>query len=269
MRKKLIFNADDYGWDADASTAILDLIESDKLKNVTVLANHCDAIALKKIAQHNAHISIGLHICLNEGSPLVKNTLSLQNPRGQFHTSEELFKKALLNKIKYEDILREIKAQYCLLKEYGIDVTHADSHQHIHQYPILSAMIMQALKDTAITRVRNCRPISIYDKRRVIVTAFCLLTQKRINLFTHPDVLVTDFTNTKINIEKRVPEILKRIASSNYKTIEWMCHPGIKNRTGSYLQREEEYTFLKQADWNILLKELPIELGQYKFLDLP
>jgi predicted glycoside hydrolase/deacetylase ChbG (UPF0249 family) len=266
MRKKLILNADDYGWDADASNAIIELIESDKLKNVTVLANHCNEVAFKKIGHYNSHISIGLHVCLNEGLPVSKNVFSLHHPTGNFYSSKELFIKAISNKIKYEDVLREIKAQYYLLKDSGIDVSHADSHQHIHQYPILSAMIVQALKEIGITRIRNCKPISIYDRRRIIITAFCLFTQSNINAFNHPDILVTDFTNTKINVGKSVPDILKKIASSNYETIEWMCHPGIKNRTGSYLQREEEYTFLKNADWDILLKKLPIELSQYKFL---
>ena len=160
-----------------------------------------------------------------------------------------LFVKSIRREIKYADVLHEITLQYNYLREYGITVSHADSHQHIHQYPFLGKLILKAFAEVGITKIRNCNPLSIYDKRRFIVKTFSLLTANNIRSFKYPDVLITDFTNTNISFEKRIPEILKSIATSNYKTVEWMCHPGLQDKHTSYLKRKAEYDFLKNADW--------------------
>lgn len=266
MSKNLILNADDFGWDNDATNAIIELIECGKIQNTTVLANHVHSYDLIRLKKYDTNISIGLHACINEGKSLNSIPSSLTDERCNFYSSKDLFVKSLRKKIKYADVLHEIKLQYNFLREHNITVTHADSHQHIHQYPVLSSMITQALSETGITKIRNCMPASIYDVRRVIVSAFCFLTQKNLLKFKHPDILITDFTNVSVSFKKRIPEILKTIAASNYQTIEWMCHPGMKDKSGSYLQRKAEYDFLKNADWQELLKEHSIKLSQYKDL---
>ncbi|WP_018341527.1 carbohydrate deacetylase [Cytophaga aurantiaca] len=266
MPKKLILNADDFGWDNDATNAIIELVGLGKIHNTTVLANHVQSVDLIRLKNTGASISIGLHTCLNEGKSLRSTPSSLTDEHCNFYSSKDLFIKCLRKEILYEDVLHEIKLQHNFLLEHGIAVTHADSHQHIHQYPFLGNLITKALAEVGIARIRNCNPYSVYDLRRVIIKTFCLLTAKNIDAFKHPDVLITDFTNTTISFQDRVPEILKSIASSSHHTIEWMCHPGFENRSTSYLQRKAEYNFLKNADWEDLLKQLPIQLSQYKEL---
>jgi predicted glycoside hydrolase/deacetylase ChbG (UPF0249 family) len=266
MPKNLILNADDFGWDEDATNGILNLIENNKIHNTTVLANHVQSADLLKLKKFQQNISIGLHTCINAGKSVHTSPSSLTDDQCNFFSSKNLFIKSLRKEIEYTDVLHEIKMQYNFLREHNIIITHADSHQHIHQYPVLSGMITQALSETGITKVRNCMPASIYDTRRVVVAAFCCLTKKNIIKFKHPDILITDFTNTHLSFEKCIPQILKKIAASSHQTIEWMCHPAIQDRPGSYLQRKAEYDFLKHADWQELLNMHSIKLSQYKDL---
>lgn len=267
MKKKLILNADDYGWDKDATEGILQLVQSEKIHNVSILANHCSYEDIKAIQLHTSSISCGLHVCLNEGVPIVKLPFSsIQTEDGNFYSSSELFKRAAYGIINYKDIYTELKAQYDFLKDHGVEVTHADSHQHIHQYPFLSRMITQALREIGITKIRCCKPHSIYDTRRMIVSTFCFLTKQNIQTFKHPNILITDFTNKEFSFETGVQKILKQLTVSNYQTIEWMCHPAINDKPRSYLQRKKEYDFLMHSDWNDLLKGTSIELSQYKLL---
>lgn len=266
MLKKLILNADDFGWDSDATKAIIDLIESDKLHNTTVLANYVKSSDLIRLKNIEANISIGLHTCLNEGKSLCNTPSSLTDEYCNFYSSKNIFIKSLRNEIKYHDVLHEIKLQSDFLRAHDICISHADSHQHIHQYPFLGKMIIQALAEVGINKIRNCNPYSIYDQRRFILKTFWALTKKNALSFKHPDVLVTDFTNVAISFEKHIPEILKKIASSNFQTIEWMCHPGLEDKATSYLKRKSEYDFLKNAIWEDLLKGLPIKLMQFKEL---
>jgi len=267
MQKKLILNADDYGWDKDATQGILQLIEAGKIHNVSILANHCSNQDFKAIQSYSSAISCGLHVCLNEGKPLFKQTSSsIQNEEGYFYRSAELFKKAILKKIKYADVYTEIKSQHNFLKEHGIEVTHADSHQHIHQYPFLSKMITHALHEVGIKKIRSCTPYSIYDTRRLIISAFVFFTKQNINTFKHPDILITDFTNKEFVFGADVQKIILQLNNSSYQAIEWMCHPALADRADSYLHRTQEYDFLRYCDWNDLLKNSSIELSQYRFL---
>ncbi len=267
MQKKLILNADDYGWDKDATAGILNLIAGEKIQNVSVLANHCTAVELKRIQQYRHAVSIGMHVCLNAGTPVLKkSSSSIQDETGAFYSSKELFVKALTGKVVYKDICHEIKAQHNLLKDAGIKVSHADSHQHLHQYPFLSSMITQALHEVGIKKIRNCMPYSIYDTRRIIVAGFCASTKKNLRQFSSPDVLITDFTNKHFSFDSQVPELLKRLNTSSYQTIEWMCHPALADRADSYLQRKNEYDFLMNCNWNDLLKGLSIHLSKYSLL---
>lgn len=267
MQKKLILNADDYGWDKDATAGILNLVANNKIQNVSVLANHCTVAELQNIQPYQSSVSIGLHVCLNAGAPVLKtSSSSIQDESGAFYSSKELFVKALTGKVVYKDVYNEINAQYTLLNDAGIEVSHADSHQHLHQYPFLSSMITQALHQVGIKKIRNCMPYSIYDARRIIVAGFCASTKKNLRRFSSPDVLITDFTNKHFSYDSQVPELLQRLNTSSYQTIEWMCHPALADREDSYLQRKNEYDFLMNCNWNDLLKGLSIRLSNYSLL---
>ncbi|MBC7450138.1 MAG: ChbG/HpnK family deacetylase [Cytophagales bacterium] len=268
MQRQLILNADDFGWDKDASTGILKLVDAGKICNVSVMANHVEEEDLLRLRQYHSSISTGLHITLNAGYPLSykrKNSL-IDDHTGKFHTSQELFHKALRQKINYTDVLDELKAQRKRLLDSGIRITHADSHQHIHQYPVLGRLILQALKDLGIKKVRNCAPLNIYDERRMILSAFCLLTRRKLNMFQHPDVLITDFTNKHFDFSSQPVSLFDIIAKSKYQVVEWMCHPALQNREDSYLQRKQEFDFLKTFDWNALLSTHNFKMEQYKNL---
>lgn len=266
MQKKLILNADDFGWDSDATNSIIELAELGKIHNTTVLANHVSSDDLIRLKKNEPYISVGLHTCINEGKSLHKFPSSLTDDQCNFYSSKDLFIRSLRNEIKYADVLHELKLQCNFLVEHGITITHADSHQHIHQYPFLGKLLLTALSELGITKIRNCNPLNIYDTRRIIIKTFCLLTSNNIKKFKHPDVLITDFTDVTISFEKRIPEILKSISHSKHEVIEWMCHPGLEDKPTSYLKRQAEYLFLKNANWEELLKQLPIQLSQYKDL---
>jgi predicted glycoside hydrolase/deacetylase ChbG (UPF0249 family) len=49
MKRRIIFNADDFGWDREASKAILDLASKDRIDSTTVMANLVEADDLKAL----------------------------------------------------------------------------------------------------------------------------------------------------------------------------------------------------------------------------
>ncbi len=267
MKKKLLLNADDYGWDPDANTAILSLLESESIHNTTILANYCNSAVLYAVRSFQHQASLGMHVCLNSGQALSASANStIHDASGNFYNSQTLFRYAFLGKIKYSDVLLEIKAQYYYLSDHGIDIIHADSHQHIHQYPFLSGMITQALHEIGIKKIRMCRPMAIKNFRRYLIYFFYQCTKNHLKKFKSPDVLITDFAHSGFSFSSDVRHVIKNISESDYAIIEWMCHPATENKQGSYLQRKMEYDFLKNCAWDKLLKGTNIERSQYKFI---
>lgn len=262
---KTIINADDFGWDSSATLAILKLAENYSISSTTVLANCVEPADLKTLILMD-HISVGLHINLISGFPLSEPSKieTLVDPdSGTFFSAKDLWLKYLLGKVSPSHIEMEIKNQYVFLMDHGCDVSHADSHQHIHIYPGLSREIMNVLDKLKVQKVRNCNIAEFSDARRFIIKAFNTISALKPNISTNG--LISAFSIYKeIDLEllkiKIVPIMLKK------RITELMVHPGVGDREDSYLQRKAEYDFLMAGEWKEVFKKYRIELINWKAL---
>jgi len=265
---KLIINADDYGWDSDATQAILSLIRANKLLSTTIMANLASDDDLQAIVSFTQTVSTGIHVTLNEGKPVSQTSTipSLVNQKGFFYSSSQLWSNYLKGRIQKEHIERELNAQLNKLKDFGIIVSHADSHQHLHQYPFLGKVILEVLSKAGINNVRRSLPEVSTDFRRLVLTGFHFLSQNNLSQFSCPDVLVTSFAHQKqANLELFQEQILA-LNKRGVQCAEFMCHPGLSNRPDSYLNRKGEYNFLLDADWIKVLENEKVELINYERL---
>jgi predicted glycoside hydrolase/deacetylase ChbG (UPF0249 family) len=198
MYKKLIINADDFGYDVDATAAILELLTEQKITSTTIMANLVREKDVKTLKRING-ISTGIHVNLNWGRPVSsRNKIrSLIDRRGRFYESSKLLIRFVTGKIKVNEINTEIKAQIAKLRDLGIKISHADSHQHIHQFPMLGKVILDALSEQQITKVRNCKLTSVTSKRANIIQFFSKITNKNLKQFHTTDGLIPDFSFVK------------------------------------------------------------------------
>ena len=112
MDKRLIINADDFGWDASATEGILDLAKKNAISSTTVLATHVTASEIKDlIALRN--ISVGYHLNLIDGNPVSRHSQvkSLTDKDGKFLSAQNIYKKFLLNTLSKAEIKTEILNQ--------------------------------------------------------------------------------------------------------------------------------------------------------------
>ena len=261
MNKRLIINADDFGFDRDATAAILDLLIEQKISSTTVLANmakQSDLNKLKKIP----NIGIGLHVNFLDGEPLApsQHISSILDEKGSFLGAKQLFYQALKGKINPIHLSTELEAQANFLKDHGIKITHADSHQHLHHFPIIGKIIQNKLHQLGIQKIRNSDASSITSKPRSLIlkgfTSFTPINQK---LFTTTEGLISDLSFGKeINQKLMLQSLIKSFKSQNL--LELMTHPGIANRADSYLEREKEYQLWKSINLVEELAALGIEL---------
>jgi len=266
LNKKLIINADDFGWDQDAVDGILNLSASGNISSTSVMITHAeqkDILELKKIKK----VSKGLHLNLIDGKPLSpqKEVKSLINPEGNFFPAHELMKRFLLKKIRLAELETEIKNQISRMRQLGIEISHVDSHQHVHLFPFLGNFILPVLKKSGIKRVRTIRNNSWNDTRRMVIKLFSLYPNNALRSFKHPQILLCDFSVEK-EVNDQVFESAMIKAFKKNQLVELMTHPAMNDRPRSYLKRKSEYEYLAGESWKESLKKNEIQLLSYDMI---
>lgn len=173
---KIILHADDFGYDKDTTAATIELLESGCLSSASIMATMPAAKeALVYAAKHPEH-SYGVHLTYVDGlqpASLGKGT-SLTDNNGVFYLSNDVRKKAILFKLKKKEIVEESMAQIGLVREAGVEISHLDSHGHLHKFPSFLHSLPEIKKRSGIKRVRRVQnvflqkpalsPISVLNK---------------------------------------------------------------------------------------------------------
>jgi predicted glycoside hydrolase/deacetylase ChbG (UPF0249 family) len=262
--KKLIINCDDYGWDAPATQAILELGAAGQISSTTVMANFASDAELRELAKlASPTLSVGLHLTLNAGQPLsaAAQVRSLVDADGQFYSSSKLWQRFLKGQVKQAEMQLEIAAQLRRLAAAGLALSHADSHQHLHQYPLLGPALLRILHALGVRRVRRLTAAGRLDGRGLVLRAFARSSRAALRSFATPGALVSTFST-----EPASAAGFRRGVAAGFqqaKTVEFMSHPGLSERAGSPLMRVPEYEFWRGGEARELLRELGGEVVSY------
>lgn len=125
MSKYLIINADDFGYNSQQNSAIIELLENKLITSTSLLAvapNAMDAVEFSK----NSKIDVGVHLTINSDNEN-KKWQSLSNANS-FKNGLPHKQKDLIFKTKREDVRKELEKQYCFITRNGGTVDHADNH---------------------------------------------------------------------------------------------------------------------------------------------
>jgi len=261
--KSLIINADDFGWDAAATAGIVHLLKTGKISSTTILANFATENDLEKIRAIHG-ISTGIHINLINGKPVSppEEVASLLNAEGNFLGAGKLFQRFWMGKINKNHLAKEITKQIESLRQKGINISHADSHQHLHQFPGIGKWILQAVAENGIGKVRTCRLTKVHAGRSAVIALFAAATSHHLKPFRHPDALVAELSFGTSSSEDFAHQLLL----SHFRkgdVLEIMTHPAKADKTDSYLNRKGEFDFWDQLPLEQLLKEHQIKLISY------
>lgn len=262
--KQLIINCDDFGWDAPATQAILELGAAGQVSSTTVMANFAtdaDLRALQQLASPT--LSVGLHLTLNAGQPLSAAAAvpSLVDKNGQFYSSGQLWQRYLRGLVRREELKTEIAAQLHRLAAAGLPPSHADSHQHLHQYPALGPALLGILRELGVRRVRRLTAAGRLDGRGLVLRAFAGSSRAALRDFATPGALVSTFSTAPASasgFRRGVGAAFRRA-----DVVEFMSHPGLSERPGSPLLRVPEYEFWRGGEAREILRELGGELVSY------
>lgn len=161
---KLIINADDFGHCDDTVQETISCFESGCLTSATLMVTMPAAKQALQYAINHPEFSFGIHLTFVRdsvespvSSPADIKTLVDEN--GCFKDSQTLRKEALTGKLDRTEIEAEVVAQVRKAQEFGLKVSHVDSHGHLHKFPVFVHALENALPSLGITKVRTVQDI--------------------------------------------------------------------------------------------------------------
>ena len=218
--KRIIVNADDCGMSVRVNEHIEQAILAEKITSTTIMANMDDfdgAVNLYK--KYNERISFGWHINLSEGAPLLYSQMLLdkgfykETEKGIVMDGKKFIRKWLPADIR-DEILKELKAQYEKLRDHGIELSHIDSHHHVHTSNWAITLIPKLLKGINISAMRNISNNVPFGFSSILRHGWSAMMKYQVSNLTIPDVL----SGYQRYIEKGL--------LAKGEVIELECHPG-------------------------------------------
>ena len=214
---KLIINADDFGLNQEVNYAIMAAMNLNLCMDTTLLVNfEASAHAAQLAITNNKTTNVGIHLNLTEGHPLTSKILNESrfcNREGLFHYKK---KSRIVNLTKFEKkaVYDELTSQIDLCRDLGIPISHADSHNHIHEEPGLLLLVVEILKKKNVPFLRITNNIG----KTSFVNKFYRNTYNSILKFNK--LAGTDYFGSTDNLNNYNRKITED------SIIELMIHPG-------------------------------------------
>ncbi len=210
--KKLIISCDDLGVSEETNTAIKYCFDKGVATSSSIIANgEFYEHALNNVVKQTPIKFYGLHLNLTEGKALNKDCINkICNENNKFKISAKkyfLLNFGKLNRTLENTVYNEFKSQIKRVLNDGINISHFDSHEHIHHSPWIFKII------TVLGKEFNIRKIRFVNEKIVIKNYFkdIIYKLKSLNYFKH---LTINMCNKKINNTFSSPDYFFGILNS-------------------------------------------------------
>jgi predicted glycoside hydrolase/deacetylase ChbG (UPF0249 family) len=216
---KIILNADDLGYDLPLNQKVFDLMEDHKLTSSTIIVNAPAFDDACRYIPKNKHCSFGIHLNLTEFKPVSKNKFlyPILDSNGNFSKDIRLIN---MNRNLMYAVFDEWSAQVEKLIKEGINISHIDSHGHIHTDPRLFYVLKKIQKKYSLNRVRISQNIYSLENK---ISSLLVFKKKLWNFALHyfPRTITTNYFGDIEDFIKLPKKDISRI-----DTVELMTHPG-------------------------------------------
>ncbi len=293
--RRLIVNADDFGFTSGVNRAIVDAHSRGVVTSATLMANGPAFAEAAQLAKTVPGISVGCHVVLIDGQPVLGanqvSTLSNGDPTAPlFRNDLKIFAaRAVVGRLNPEEIEAEATAQIRKIQATGIPVSHLDTHKHTHLFPTVLRPLLRAARACGIRALRNP-----FGPRRPLQSRHLLARPSLWTRYAEGRILrsfagkfreavdrqgfVTPDGTLGIEVTGALDETLFRAIAQTIPegTWEFVCHPGYNDddlraaNTRLRESRETELRALTLPGARSLLAEEGIALISYRdLLDLP
>ncbi len=242
MKRRLIINADDLGYDPAVTRGILESMDRGIVTSATFMVNTPFSAEAAKLAKGK---SLGLHFNLGRGVPLAIGVPEALLDAGQLVEARAGQWPAAFVEAEVNAQLDELRALT------GREATHVDVHKHLH----LHAGILEGL--CAAARGRGLPVRSISAEMRAAISSRGVKTNPHFIGAAGREAYWT-LPTLRAELEK-LPEGIT----------ELMCHPGYAPshlQSGYSTQREVELATFTAPEARELVARLGVELVDFRAL---
>jgi predicted glycoside hydrolase/deacetylase ChbG (UPF0249 family) len=243
--KRLVVNADDFGFTRDVNEGILEAHQKGILTATTLMANGDAFEHAVRLARQNPALDVGCHLVLVGGRSLLPPYRPLPA------TVPKLLAAIAARQIA---IYEELAAQARKILASGIAATHLDTHKHTHLAPPVLGAVARVAREFQIPWVR--RPLFLFQQ--VLERHNCLTTDR-----------LAGFQMTGRFGPQELVRFIRGLAEG---ITELMCHPGYcraelrSARTRLKESRERELQALLAPETKQAVKECGVQLVNYRVL---
>ena len=251
---RIIINADDFGSNAHVNDRIIELLSLRRITSATLIANAPAVEEAVRRIPGGVNCSIGIHLNLTEFQPLTPQKEmgilgSCLDEKGCF--SGKIIRTVKVTSQLKDAIFKELCLQIEKIISLGIQISHFDSHHHVHTIPALFPVVKRLQRHFGIRKVRTTENI----RPSFLKASLSLILKKRIwDLALRHYYRTT--TTSGFTFFATFYSLVKT-RSLNHDSIELMVHPG-------NIDFEEE-TQLLYTDWQ---KTLPFSTELISYHDL-
>jgi chitin disaccharide deacetylase len=285
--RRLIINADDFGFTSGVNRAIVAAHTHGVVTSSTLMANGPAFAEAAQLAKNLPQLSVGCHVVLIDGVPVLDASqlpsLTKRNRAPEFGDGIKTFAaRAVTARFNADEITAEATAQIRKIQSAGITVSHFDTHKHTHLFPKVLRPLLRAAAECGVHALRNpfgprlplrssqllARPNlwTRYAEVRVL-RRFAKQFHETVN---HEGFAAPDGT-LGIEVTGTLDETLFRAIAQNIPdgTWEFVCHPGYNDadlqaaNTRLRQSRETELRVLTLRVARELISSAGIELISY------
>ena len=287
--RRLIVNADDFGFTAGINRAIIESHTHGIVTSATLMANGRAFEGAVHLAKTVPRLSVGCHIVLIDGEPVLdaKSLPSITSAHsGRFRDGLKSFAaRALAGRLDPGEIEAEAGAQIRKLQSAGVHVSHVDTHKHVHLFPAVLRPLLRAARACGVYAVRNPfgprKPLKAdelltrpslwtrYAEVRILRT----LAAKFRGAARREDMITPDGTLGIVVTGALEEKLFRGIAAIIPEgTWEFVCHPGYNDddlrsaKTRLRESRETELRLLTMPEVRQVLLNQGIDFISYRDL---
>jgi predicted glycoside hydrolase/deacetylase ChbG (UPF0249 family) len=260
--KKLVVNADDFGFTRDVNRGIVKAHHEGILTAATLMATGAAFDDAVRLAKESPSLDIGCHLVL-VGAPPFPATVA------------GLVRAVALRRLR---IHAELAAQVRRILDAGLNPTHLDTHKHTHLLPPVLEAVARISEEFKIPWVR--RPFDFpmragrapWKNRAVSRGLGTVRGRFERVLSRHGCRSTGHFAGFQITGHYDAADLAALIRSLPEGSTEFMCHPGICGeelraaRTRLKESRELELRALTAPEVRAALNEAGVELVAYSAL---
>ena len=159
--RRLIVNADDFGFTAGVNRAIIEAHTRGIVTSTTLMASGPAFNDAVRLARETPRLDVGCHLVLIDGEPVLDavrlpTITSRDSGTDRFRDGLKSFAaRALTSRFDPAEIEAETRAQIGNIQSAGIKVSHVDSHKHTHLFPAVLRPVLRATQACGVGAVRN------------------------------------------------------------------------------------------------------------------